>query len=142
MAKLRTCKICGKQYEYCGHCPNKNLIEPWRNLYCSEDCCKAFEVMSQYAGGKISAIDAKTQLEICGISPVGVRDVHKAVVSDIFRASKPEPKIEIEVNPTIETTPIAEEVKSTVEEKPIYQKPFKKKQRRVFEDKKNIVNED
>lgn len=142
MAKLRTCKICGKQYEYCGHCPSKNLIEPWRNIYCSEGCREAFEVMGRYASGKISAIDAKTRLENLGIVPTKVRNVHKAVVSDIFRASKPEPQVEVEVNPIIETAPILEESQSTNEEKTAYQRPFKKRNRKPFENKTNIVNED
>ena len=61
MAKLRTCKICGKQYEYCGHCPSKNLIEPWRNLYCSENCRETFQIMGQYSAGKIKATEARAE---------------------------------------------------------------------------------
>ena len=85
MAKLRTCKICGKQYEYCGHCPSKNLIEPWRNLYCSENCRDSFEVMGQYSVGKISATEAREKLESFGVNPKKVRDVHKATISKIFK---------------------------------------------------------
>lgn len=84
MAKLRTCKICGKQYEYCGHCPNKNVIEPWRNLYCSENCRDSYTVMSDYVSKKKDAMEAKIILQRFGITPNKVRDVHKEVVTKIY----------------------------------------------------------
>lgn len=129
MAKLRTCKICGKQYEYCSHCPSKNLIQPWRTLYCSEECRDSFEVMGKYSVGKMPATEAREKLEGFGITPNKVRDVHKGVVADIFRAGKKvfeAPKME-------ETLAI-----STDDNK---DKSFKKK--RNFEKRQNnIVNED
>lgn len=84
MAKLRTCKICGKQYEYCGHCPNKNVIEPWRNLYCSENCRDSYTVMSDYVSKKKDAMEAKIILQGFGITPNKVRDVHKEVITKIY----------------------------------------------------------
>lgn len=102
MAKLRTCKICGKQYEYCNHCPSKNVIEPWRNLYCSENCRDSFIVMGDYAVGKIDAVTAKTKLEGYGITATKVREIHKGVVADIFRAAKPE--VVTETIPAVATT--------------------------------------
>lgn len=143
MAKLRTCKICGKQYEYCSHCPSKNLIEPWRNLYCSEGCREAFEVMGKYSAGKMDVAEARTKLESFGISPNKVRDIHKAVVVDIFRKpavvpSTPEPES------VVTSTDGMGEIQADgtgfkkIEQKPPFQKSFKK--RRQFE--KNIVNED
>jgi hypothetical protein len=84
MAKLRTCKICGKQYEYCGHCPNKNVIEPWRNLYCSENCRDSYTVMSDYVSKKKDAMEAKIILQRFGITPNKVRDVHKEVITKIY----------------------------------------------------------
>lgn len=88
MAKLKTCKVCGKQYEYCNHCPSRNLIESWRNLYCSENCSDSFRVMGQYSAGKISATEAREKLESFGITPAKVREVHKAIVSEIFKEGK------------------------------------------------------
>lgn len=180
MAKLRTCKICGKQYEYCGHCPSKNLIEPWRNLYCSEECRNAFGIMSKYAAGKIGAVEARGKLESFGLSPTKVRDVHKATMVDIFRTptvvvEKAPSEIVVEgtssdvikvdnpavksvepalvlpassevieatevVNPITFLSEVIEEPKKEVEEKPVFNKPFKKKKN--FEKKNNIVNED
>ena len=157
MAKLRTCKICGKQYEYCGHCPSKNTIEPWRNLYCSENCRDAFQVMGQYSTGKMKAAEARGKLESFGLNTGKVREIHKAVVADIFRASKsetPKPIAEVVqpkaveevsemtlVQPKVaneviekETRPIEVKIADDTE-KLVYQKNFKKKS-------KNIVNED
>lgn len=140
MAKLRTCKICGKQYEYCSHCPSKNLIEPWRSLYCSEGCRDSFEIMGQYVIGKMTADEAKEKLESFGISPNKVRDIHKAVLIDIFR----KPIVQEEPKPVVISTDDMAKIQADetgykdIEQKVPFQKNFKK--RRQFE--KNIVNED
>ena len=147
MAKLRTCKICGKQYEYCGHCPSKNLIEPWRNLYCSEKCRDAFGVMGDYVAGKMTAVVAREKLESFDIKPGIVREVHKGVVADIFRAGKPSVKVEPTMNidiPMLQHLDVTEEKESSstvLQESVVKEKPFKKKKN--FEKRENIiVNED
>ena len=151
--KIRTCKICGKQYEYCGHCPTKNVIEPWRNLYCSENCREAFKVMGDYSVKKISAIEAKDALVGLGISSENVRDKHKTIVNEIFNVPTLTFKEEIKVSDpvveeisTVEEVSVSEEVSdvedvsaikevSSTEEKPAFHKNFKKKKR------PNIVND-
>ncbi len=86
MAKnMRTCKICGKEYEYCGHCPSKNTIEPWRNLYCSKECREVFNIFDKYASKKISAEKAKENLERLGFNPSKVRNIHKPIINEIFK---------------------------------------------------------
>lgn len=133
MAKKRTCTICGKEYEYCGHCPNKNVIEPWRNLYCSENCRDAFAIMGQYKVKKMDADEAKSKLEGFGLSPEKVRKIHKPIVVDIFKsAKKPDPELEIKTEES--------QVQKISEEKPLFHKNFKKKPRKFEE--KNIVKED
>ena len=131
MAKLRTCKICGKQYEYCGHCPSKNLIEPWRNLYCSENCRDSFEIMGQYSVGKMSATEAREKLESFGITPAKVREVNKATISKIFKEGK------VYEEPKLEEVPV-EEMGPTEEKR--FEEPFYKRNKNK---KKNnsIVNE-
>lgn len=125
MAKLRTCIMCGTKYEYCSHCPNKNVIEPWRNLYCSKDCRDAFTVFGDYKLKKLTATEAKEKLVGYNITPARVKELYKEVVKDIYK--KAEPVVEAEA----ESEPV----------KPAFQRPFKKK--RKFEEKKNnIVNED
>ncbi len=86
--KMRVCKICGKEYEYCGHCPNKNTIEPWRNLYCSENCREAFGLFEAFVTKKQSAVDVKEKLEAMGFTPAKVREVHKPVMNEIFKSGK------------------------------------------------------
>ena len=132
MAKLRTCKICGKQYEYCGHCPSKNLIEPWRNLYCSENCRDSFEVMGQYSVGKMSATEAREKLESFGITSAKVREVHKATISKIFKEGK------VYEEPKFEEVPVVEETVPT-EEKRI-EEPFYKRNKNKRKNN-SIVNE-
>lgn len=151
MAKKRTCTICGKQYEYCGHCPNKNTIEPWRNLYCSENCRDAFVLFGDYKTNKKDAVEVKNILSLWGISPEKVREIHKPIVSEIFDKGTVATKVEI---PTKEEK--SEEIITTVEldestsieddnaskkndDVPFYKKNRKKK---VQEKKEQIVNED
>ena len=142
MAKLRECKICGKKYEYCGHCPNKNPLEPWRNLYCSENCRDAFKVMGDFTAKKISANEAKAKLDKYGLCVEKVRNIHKAVVMDIFRLSKQveeKPVEEVSTEKKVEVEKPVEVVVAEDTEKPVFQKPFKKKQRKP---ENEIVNED
>jgi len=133
MAKKRICTICGKEYEYCGHCPNKNLIEPWRNLYCSENCRKAFQLFGDYKTKKKSAAEIRDTLSLWGLTPEKVREIHKPIVGEIFKEGAPTPIVEEQ------TKEIGFE--KSDEEKSKDRPSFKKK--RKFEEKKNdIVNED
>lgn len=49
-------------YEYCPHCDKSKDRETWRALYCSENCRSIFNVCSQYVAKKITASEAKRQL--------------------------------------------------------------------------------
>lgn len=140
MAKKRICKVCGKEYEYCGHCPNKNVIEPWRNLYCSETCRDAYSLFDDYVSKKKSAVEVKNKLQVWGLTPSKVREVHKSVVSEIFKNGTPPQKVE--VTPAVEVAPKVEEVEPIVVETPIVEN----KQKKPYFDRKkknnNIVNEE
>ena len=140
MAKsMRTCKICGKQYEYCGHCPGKNTIEPWRNLYCSENCREVFSTFDKYASKKITATEAKDKLKILGFNPTKVREIHKAIISEIFENGKEETK-QITLTPISEVkvgdSNIIEEPKLSFEKK--VPKNFRPKPKFVNDKKKSI----
>ncbi len=111
--KNRTCVICGTQYEYCGHCPNKNLIEPWRNLYCSEKCQKAFNILSDYKHNRIDAKEAKIKMDSWGLTPDKVKELHRNLISRMFDEAKKELEIaekdfELKSDTNVEETQIDE----------------------------------
>ena len=130
-AKKRTCVICGTQYEYCGHCPNKNLIEPWRNLYCSENCQKAFIILSDYKHGRIDAKEAMDKMVSWGLTPDKIKDIHKSLVTDMFDKANKNVKAE-------EDAPILDsEVKDKTVEEIKNDEPKKKKK----DKEEKIVND-
>lgn len=148
MAKKRICKICGKEYEYCGHCPNKNKIEPWRNLYCSENCHKAFDLFDKYASKKIDASKARFELEEMEFSPSKVREVHKAVISEIFKNGAKVIAVSTVETPITEEDKIIEAITPVSEVKigdPAVVDPPKvveeKKPQKTFRPKPKFVNE-
>lgn len=67
MAKIRTCMVDGTKYTYCPHCSADDPTETWRFLYCSEKCKNVYHVVDDFAHDKLSAKDAKFQLENIGI---------------------------------------------------------------------------
>lgn len=63
----RTCKTCGKEYFYCSHC-NKSLNSPqWMLMWHEQNCKNVFEIVSDYAQGRIQKNEAKKQLEYCNL---------------------------------------------------------------------------
>ena len=59
----RICIICGTKYKYGGNCSDNAVKhETWRNIYCSENCRKIFDVLSAQANGHISDKDAYNEI--------------------------------------------------------------------------------
>ena len=146
MAKnMRTCKICGKKYEYCGHCPSKNPLEPWRNLYCSEECREVFSIFDKYASKKITAEKAREKLVSLGFDPSKVRDIHKPVINEIFKNGQIAKEVPINKGSISLTTisevkvgdPAVVKAPELVEDKKPY-KPFKPKPKFVNDKKKTV----
>ena len=129
MANLnRKCIICGKRYEYCGHCNDKVLAsETWRNIYCSEKCRGTFGVFEQYTAKKITADVAAQQLNNLGVDLNRVSENFKKTITSI-EAHKTKPKFIITEIPVVEEK--QEEVKVSA--------PRKRRKRK----RNNIVNED
>ncbi len=59
----RTCIVCQDKYKYCAHCGEYNPREPWRYLYCSENCKAIFKVCNDFNNGNINQKDAKSRLD-------------------------------------------------------------------------------
>ena len=62
MSKIKICVVCGKEYEYCGHCDKNAQENNWKKKYCSKDCSDVFDIVSKYAYKHISIEDAKNEL--------------------------------------------------------------------------------
>ena len=62
MGKIKTCIVCGKTYEYCGHCDKGGQENRWKTNYCSENCRDIFDIVSKYVNKNISTEDAKKDL--------------------------------------------------------------------------------
>ena len=61
MKELRTCVVCGVQYDFCPKC---NKDEPiWKFTFCSEKCKNTYHVLSAYENGMISADDTNNALK-------------------------------------------------------------------------------
>lgn len=64
----RTCILCGKQYKFCSDCRDYEHIEPWHNIYCSENCRSVFNVSVDWSLKKITKDQAKEILSACDLS--------------------------------------------------------------------------
>lgn len=62
MSRIKTCIVCGKKYEYCGHCDKSGQENRWKTNYCSENCRDIFNIVSKYVNKHISVDDAKKGL--------------------------------------------------------------------------------
>lgn len=66
--KMRTCSVCGLQYEYCPHC-NRDKDKPiWMFCFHDQNCHDIYDITSKYEDGKISANDSKELLSKLDLS--------------------------------------------------------------------------
>jgi len=64
MKAKRKCVLCpSHEYEYCTKCKDKSLVESWRLLFDKEDCRDIYNILSEFAFGRLSANDAKLKLD-------------------------------------------------------------------------------
>lgn len=64
MKSMRKCTLCPSHvYEYCNKCKPNSLIEPWRLLYDSETCRDVYNILSEFAFGRKTALEARKELE-------------------------------------------------------------------------------
>lgn len=80
----KVCMICGKHYVYCPNCGNGDPKETWRNLYCSDNCRTAFDVLSKWKNNAIATPDAKKILEELKVDSMQLNEMLKADVDAIM----------------------------------------------------------
>lgn len=61
--KLRTCCTCRKTYKYCPKCQEDKDKPYYHFLFCSENCKNIYDTLSAYEDGRITASEAKMQLD-------------------------------------------------------------------------------
>lgn len=80
----RTCLVCGKNYHFCGsNCQDAKANETWRALYCSQACRTAFDILSKFVNGHISADVAFEKLSALNIEEMKLNDQFKQNWEDI-----------------------------------------------------------
>ena len=90
---LRTCCVCHKEYSFCLCNLEDRNKEPWHFAYCSENCKDIYAATSDYECGKITANEAKEQLDKLDLSQIANfgESYQKAIVkiNDNFVPVKP-----------------------------------------------------
>ena len=68
---LRTCCVCHQEHMYCPVCNPEDRNKPtWYFAYCSENCKDIYAVTSNYEDKKITADEAKAQLDKLDLSHI------------------------------------------------------------------------
>lgn len=113
----KKCVVCGKEYEYCGHCDKNPKINRWRNQYCSENCRDILNTVTDYVGNLIDVKTAKDKLLKLNININMTKQISNYITVIMSYIEKP--KKEIKVKSIEEETKIVEkdEIKSIDEEK-------------------------
>lgn len=121
MAHERKCIVDLKEYKYCNHCNEYNPDETWRFIFCSQNCRSVYNIVGKFLTSKISADDAKAELDKCDLSGLDhfedniKKDIYNIFVSATPEAITEEAKPDTEIIYT-ETVPSADVIE---EEKPV-----------------------
>lgn len=68
---LRTCCVCHQEHMYCPVCNPEDRNKPtWYFAYCSKNCKDIYAVTSNYEDEKITADEAKAQLDKLDLSHI------------------------------------------------------------------------
>ena len=89
MSKMRQCLVCSRTYPFCGHCNKNNIVELWKNTYCSKECREIFNTCSNFEGGLISQKDAYDALKRLGVDTLTINKSVKDTVEKIMKYEPP-----------------------------------------------------
>lgn len=123
----RTCILCGKGFRFCNDCREFQNVEPWHNIYCSENCRTIFNTCVEFAQNHISKEEAKAILEKCDLSE---KDNYRADLREtVNKILEPVISPAITADPVdVATEEIAEILEKSTEKAPA--EPKKKNRRR------------
>lgn len=85
----RICKTCGKEYFFCAHC-EKSLNSPqWMLLWHDDNCKRVFEIVSDYAQGRLPKMVAKAELNKCNLRVLYTfKENIRNIIEDIMEDEK------------------------------------------------------
>lgn len=109
----RKCIVCQKAYKFCSNCSNdEHKDETWRNIFCSENCQRIYNILSMQGNGHIDDSKAKDMLSNLDLTRIKeFRDDFRKQIESIQKVQFEQPKVE---EKKIET--------------PKFQKPFQSKE--------------
>lgn len=110
----RTCILCGKNYRFCNDCSDYEHIEPWHNIYCSENCRTIFETCVDFVQKHMGKDEAREKILSCDLS--NIKDFKPSFIEAIN-------EILDKTDPVVEQPKVEEEPKP--EEKPKFEQPKK-----------------
>lgn len=88
----RKCLVCGKDYHFCGsNCQDAKANETWRALYCSQACRTAFDTLSKFVNGHLSADVAYEKLSALDVDKMNLNDQFKQNWEDIKKQRTQKP---------------------------------------------------
>lgn len=88
---LRTCCVCRGEHLFCPQCRPEDRNKPtWYFAYCSKNCKDIYTVTSDYEDKKISADDAKKQLDKLDLSRIAdFGESYQKAIMKINEETKP-----------------------------------------------------
>lgn len=125
---LRTCCVCRKEHLFCPQCRPEDRNKPtWYFAYCSENCKDIYTVTSDYEDKKISADNAKKQLDKLDLSQIAdFGESYQKAIMKINEETKPVEKTDEVLETETITDDVQEQKQEKVSEK-YYKKPRVKK---------------
>ena len=64
----RTCAVCKENYEFCPRCKKDTEKPLWYFTFCGENCKDIYDITSKFENNKLSADEAKEQLNRLDLS--------------------------------------------------------------------------
>lgn len=120
----RTCAVCGKGYHYCPTCRADMKKPRWMNMFDTEDCKTIFEVATKFNLGKLTALEAQSQLKDCNLN----MEFNQAIQNDLANIFANSQEVEPVV---IEEAPVTEE--------PVIENYYKKSRKHKAVDEEVVI---
>lgn len=109
MGENAVCKVCGRPYKICGHCPSSASLsyQPWRRICDTSDCYGMYLAVWGYNVGQVSKEEAKSQLEKCDLSKMELETFDqsmKKTINKIMSTNRLAKKNKMETKKSVDNT--------------------------------------
>lgn len=94
----KTCILCGKKYTFCNRCEEFDRLPRWMGIYCSDNCRKVFNILTDYNSGHVNKGDTLKKLQDCDLSDKdNYNKFNKGIINELFGVQNEESeKVDIE----------------------------------------------